>query len=56
MPPPVRFSLDSNVLVYTADNREPARQATCIEIMARAARRDCVLTLQALSEAGTSPS
>jgi predicted nucleic acid-binding protein len=47
---PIRFSLDSNILVYTADNRDPGRQAAAIEIMVRAARHDCVLTLQALTE------
>jgi len=45
-----RFSLDSNLLVYATDGRDGARQAAAIEIVSRAARRDCVLTLQALSE------
>jgi predicted nucleic acid-binding protein len=47
---PVRFSLDSNVLVYAADNRDPARQTSALEIINRAAQRDCILTPQALSE------
>lgn len=47
---PIRFSLDSNVLVYTADSRDPARHSSAIEIMARAARCDCVLVPQSLAE------
>ena len=50
MTAPTRFSLDSNILVYTADSRDPARQAAATEIMVRAARHDCVLTLQSLTE------
>jgi predicted nucleic acid-binding protein len=46
-----RFSLDSNVLVYTADPASPVRQASASQIVERAARNtDCVLTLQALTE------
>lgn len=45
-----RFSLDSNVLVYAADGRAGARHARAIEIIVLAARRNCVLTLQALGE------
>jgi predicted nucleic acid-binding protein len=47
---PARFSLDSNVLVYAADDRDAARQASALEIIACAALRDCILTPQALSE------
>jgi predicted nucleic acid-binding protein len=47
---PVRFSLDSNVLVYAADDRDPARQSSALEIITRAALLDCILTPQALSE------
>ena len=50
MTPPLCFTLDSNILVYAADGREPVRQAAAIEIIARAARRDCLLTPQALAE------
>ncbi len=50
MTSPRRFTLDSNILVYAADSREPVRQAAAIEIIARAARRDCLLTPQALAE------
>ncbi len=38
------------MLVYTADTRDPARHASALDIMTRAARRDCVLTPQALAE------
>ena len=48
--PPRRFSLDSNILVYAADAADPPRQEAAIEIIARAARRDCILTVQALAE------
>jgi predicted nucleic acid-binding protein len=47
---PLRFTLDSNILVYAADASEPVRQAAAIDIVARAARRDCVLTPQSLAE------
>jgi len=47
---PVRFTVDSNVLVYAADDRDPARQETALEILALAALRDCVLLPQALAE------
>jgi len=47
---PVRFSLDSNILVYAADNRDPTRQSSALEIISRAALLDCILTPQALSE------
>jgi len=48
--PAPRFTLDSNILVYAADASEPVRQAAAIDIVARAARRDCVLTPQSLAE------
>lgn len=44
-----RFSLDSNILVYAVDGRD-ARQDAALEILAAAARRPCVLTLQSLGE------
>ncbi len=50
MTAPLRFTLDSNILVYAADASEPTRQAAAIDIIARAARRDCLLTPQALAE------
>lgn len=50
MTPAPRFTLDSNILVYAADRREPVRQDSAIDIIIRAAQRDCVLTPQALAE------
>jgi hypothetical protein len=35
-----RFTLDTSILVFAADSREPARQVASIEIVARAARPD----------------
>lgn len=46
----MRFTLDSNILVYAADGRDSTRQETALLIMSRALRYDCVLVPQALSE------
>jgi predicted nucleic acid-binding protein len=45
-----RFSLDTNILVYAFDSRAGGKQAIAAAILDRAVERDCVLTLQALSE------
>lgn len=45
-----RFSLDTNILVYAADRAAGERHERALEILDRAVRRDCVLTLQALAE------
>jgi predicted nucleic acid-binding protein len=45
-----RFSLDTNILVYAADLAAGERHERALEILDRAVRRDCVLTLQALAE------
>jgi predicted nucleic acid-binding protein len=45
-----RFSLDTNILVYAADMAAGERHERALEILDRAVRRDCVLTLQALAE------
>lgn len=46
-----RFSLDSNILVYAADRDADAhRREISVALMAQAARSDCVLTLQSLTE------
>ena len=45
-----RFTLDTNVLVYSVDDATPLRCQTARDVLARAASRDCRLTLQALSE------
>jgi predicted nucleic acid-binding protein len=44
------FSLDTNILVYALDSASVPRHALAAEIIARAATRDCRLTLQSLSE------
>jgi predicted nucleic acid-binding protein len=45
-----RFSLDASVLVYAADLAAGERHERALDILDRAVRRDCVLTLQALAE------
>jgi predicted nucleic acid-binding protein len=45
-----RFTLDTNLLVYSVDNTAGARHGLAIEIVDRATECDCFLTLQVLSE------
>jgi predicted nucleic acid-binding protein len=45
-----RFSLDTNLLVYSVDSRAGSRHRLAIEIVDRATECDCVLAIQALSE------
>ena len=45
-----RFSLDTNILVYACDRDAGGRHRAGKEILARAAGRDCVLTVQVLAE------
>ena len=46
-----RFGLDTNVLIYLLDGREPARQARAREVVERAALTGrCVLSVQSLGE------
>ena len=45
-----RFSLDTNILVYAIDRDAGERHERSRELIGRAARRDCVLTVQALGE------
>lgn len=45
-----RFTLDTNVLVYAADRDAGERHERALEIIERAARRPCTLTVQALGE------
>jgi predicted nucleic acid-binding protein len=45
-----RFSLDSNLLVYFFDPRDPHKQALAQQITLAAAVRDCVLGLQSIGE------
>ena len=45
-----RFSLDTNILVYAVDRDSGERHVRARSLVGRAARRDCVLTVQALAE------
>ncbi len=45
-----RFSLDTNILVYAVDRDAGERHERSKELIGQAARRDCVLTVQALAE------
>jgi predicted nucleic acid-binding protein len=44
------FSLDTNILVYAHDSNAGAKHTLAVEIIERAVRCDCRLTLQSLSE------
>lgn len=46
----MRFTLDSNILLYVHDERFPAKRAAAQEILRKATQADCVLTLQSLAE------
>jgi len=46
----VRFTFDTNILVYAEDVDSGHRHALAVDLVARARGRDCVITLQALSE------
>ena len=45
-----RFSLDTNILVYAVDRDAGERHDRSRALLGRAARCDCVLTVQALAE------
>lgn len=45
-----RFSLDTNILVYAVDRESGERHDRSRALLGRAARRDCILTVQALAE------
>lgn len=45
-----RFTLDFNLLVYSVDNTAGWKHLASAQIALQAARRDCWLTLQAISE------
>jgi predicted nucleic acid-binding protein len=45
-----RFTLDTNILVYSIDNGAGARHEIARRVVGLALRRDCRLTLQAVSE------
>lgn len=46
----MRFTLDSNILIYAVDSGDPARRAIAAQLVERAALADAVLTAQALGE------
>jgi len=46
----VRFSFDTNILVYAVDRDAGERHRIAVDLVRRAAGRDCVITLQALAE------
>ena len=46
----MRLSLDANVLVYAADSEAGDRHRLAVDLMRRASRADCILTLQAIRE------
>lgn len=45
-----RFSLDTNILVYAVDRDAGERHEQARALIGRAAKRDCVLAVQALAE------
>ncbi len=45
-----RFSVDTNILVYAVDRDSGDRHQKSKQLLAKAAMRDCVLTVQALAE------
>lgn len=47
---PDRFSVDTNVLIYSADRDTGERHEKAMALLDHMAERDCVLTLQALAE------
>jgi predicted nucleic acid-binding protein len=47
----VRFSVDTNVLIYAAVRQSGPKHHTAIDVLRRASGLDCVITLQALGEA-----
>ena len=46
----MKVTVDSNILVYTADRREPARQRSSIAMVDAIGRAGGILTLQAVGE------
>ncbi|MDB5438744.1 MAG: PilT-like protein [Caulobacteraceae bacterium] len=44
------ISLDTNILVYVAQDDEPARQSTALQLVLAARRLDCPLGLQVIGE------
>jgi predicted nucleic acid-binding protein len=50
MSAPPRLTFDSNILIYAADRDAGHRHDLAQALVARAARADCVLSIQALAE------
>ncbi|MDE1145549.1 MAG: PIN domain-containing protein [Azospirillaceae bacterium] len=46
----MRFTIDTNILVYAVDTQAGDRHRTALDVLARARGRDCVLTVQVLGE------
>ncbi|MDF2974299.1 MAG: putative nucleic-acid-binding protein contains domain [Microvirga sp.] len=45
-----RYSIDTNILVYSVDRREGEKHLRALDVMERSVDLDCVLTAQALAE------
>lgn len=46
----MRFTLDTNILVYAVDRDAGERHRQAVDLLRRVRGRDCVLTLQSLAE------
>jgi predicted nucleic acid-binding protein len=46
----MRFTLDTNILVYAVDRDAGDRHRIALDVTRRAIERDCILTLQSLAE------
>jgi predicted nucleic acid-binding protein len=46
----MRFTFDTNILVYALDNQAGDRHRIAVDLIRRARGRDCIVTLQALGE------
>jgi predicted nucleic acid-binding protein len=46
----VRFTLDTNVLLYAIEQQDDAKHRTAHDLVQRARSRDCIITLQTLGE------
>jgi hypothetical protein len=46
----VRFTFDTNILVYAIDNQAGARHRMALDLIRRSRGRECIITLQALAE------
>ncbi len=46
----MRFTFDTNILVYAIDNQAGERHRIALDLIRRSRGRDCIITLQALAE------